>query len=176
VPAAAEAPQPATGLGSRIVQALDRAERTPQFEPVSLVLNEAINQMRSLEGAGEIAAEAPMQSVIGRADRIGSAGQLDSSAPLMQQATATPHSKFDQIQAATAGPFGINSPVAPTSAPPTVDAAAAPATETGSIAPLPAPGPTAEATAAVGFAEQLTQATSAREQEMEALAQALGWG
>ena len=176
-PAVAEAPQPGTGLGNEIARALALDEMTPEFEPVSLVLNEAVNQVRSLEGAGEISAEAPMQSVIGRADRIGSAGQLDSSAPLMQQATATPTSKVDQIQAATAGPFGINSPVSPTSAPPTVDPAAqAPGTETGSNETAPAPGPTAEAPAAVGFAEQLARATSAREQEMEALALALGLG
>ena len=176
-PAVAEAPQPGTGLGNEIARALALDEMTPEFEPVSLVLNEAVNQVRSLEGAGEISAEAPMQSVIGQADRIGSAGQLDSSAPLMQQATATPTSKVDQIQAATAGPFGINSPVSPTSAAPTVNPAAqAPGTETGSSETAPAPGPTAEAPAAVGFAEQLARATSTREQEMEALALALGLG
>jgi hypothetical protein len=151
----------------------------PEFEPVSLVLNEAVNRVRSLEGAGEISAEEPMRSARPITDCIGSAGQLDSSAPLMQQATATPTSKVDQIQAATAGPFGINSPVSPTSAPPTVDPAAlAPVTETGAsdATPAPAPGPTAEAAAAVGFAEQLARATSTREQEMEALALALGLG
>jgi VCBS repeat-containing protein len=177
--ALAEAQQTPGDLGNEIARALALDEMIPEFEPVSLVLNEAVNRVRSLEGAGEISAEAPMQSVIGRADRIGSAGQLDSSAPLMQQATATPTSKVDQIQAATAGPFGINSPVSPTSAPPTVDPAAlAPVTETGAsdATPAPAPGPTAEAAAAVGFAEQLARATSTREQEMEALALALGLG
>jgi len=164
---------------------------TQTFTPTSLILNEAINRLRSLGGTTEMQNQTPLQGALDQVDGPSTAALTESQGGLMQQATTAAISRFNRIAEATSGPFGISSPAGPTVDAPTVvpepAEPAQPQAETPTAPPDP-PAPTAALVPAAGqdpgatdpaslasapLAEQLSRMASARERELQALAQAL---
>ncbi|MEN9397068.1 MAG: leukotoxin, partial [Pseudomonadota bacterium] len=163
----------------------------PTFTPTSLILNEAINRLRSLGGTSAMQDQTPLQGAIDQVDGPSTAVLSDAQGGLMQQATANPVSRFNRIAEATSGPFGISSPADQVDPPPTVVPDPEEPVQTPADVPAPPPdqpAPTAmrmppngqdEDTSGAGsmaaapLAEQLSQMASARERELQALAQAL---
>ncbi len=163
----------------------------PTFTPTSLILNEAVNRLRSLGGTSAMQDQTPLQGAIDQVDGPSTAVLSDAQGGLMQQATANPVSRFNRIAEATSGPFGISSPADTVAAPPTVDPDPTEPAQTPvdvPAAPPDQPAPTAmrmppngqdedtsgaASMAAAPLAEQLSQMASARERELQALAQAL---